>query len=118
MATAEFYLSPEGARVAGLETEEPGSSVFGTERPASRLGHTVRALVVTSLAPGGRLTLDSCEEPWIWVAGRAAGAAGYVESLRSGARVAEEVAEELAERRLEVSEGGLESVDRTHRGPG
>jgi hypothetical protein len=69
---------------------------------------------VTGTAPGGRLTLGSCAEPWIWATGRAAGAADYVESLRSGARVAEEVAAELAvlaERRFEVRKECLKSAD-------
>lgn len=117
MATAEFYLSPAGARIASLENEGPGGSAVDMGFPASRLGHMVRALVVTGLAAGGRLTLDSFGEPWIWVAGQAAGAAGYLDSLRSGARVADEVAGVLAGRRPECPKGSLGGADRPPEDP-
>lgn len=113
IATAESYLCPEGAAAAGLEMEGMGLSAVAMDAPASRLGHVVRALVVANLAPGGRLTLDSLGESWIWAAGRVGGAAGYLESLRSGVRVAEEIAGELARRRVEVPNGCFCSADRT-----
>jgi hypothetical protein len=114
-ATAEFHLSPDGARIAGLEgkgvIEGSGERSSGGSRkgpgvatrglasamgvPASRRAHTVRACVVASLDTDGRLALDSHGEPRIWVVGRAAGAAGYLQSLRSGAVVAERVAADL-----------------------
>ncbi|MFH0917421.1 MAG: FAD-dependent oxidoreductase [bacterium] len=97
VATAELHLSPEGAHITGLQIEGPGGSSVDGRIPASRRGYTVHALVVTGLDPGGRLAVDSHTRPRIWVTGRAAGADGYLESLRSGARVAEEVARELAE---------------------
>ena len=105
MATAEFHLSPEGARIAGLDVEGPDGSAGEARIVASRLGHLVHALVVAGIAPSGRLTLDSGAKPRIWVAGRAAGARGYLESLRSGASVAEEVAEELAGDGFESPDG-------------
>ena len=107
MATGELHLSPEGARIAGFEIDGPGGASIDMGAPASRLGHMVHALVVASLTADGRLTLDSSQTPWIWVAGRAAGAVDYLESLRSGARVAHEVVRALASCRSECPSRGF-----------
>jgi hypothetical protein len=106
LATAEVYLSPEGARQTGLgcaSEEDPGREA---QAIASRLGHTVSGLTINNLSPTGRLVVDGRAVPLVWVAGRIGGAAGYLDSLRSGIRVAQDVATVLA--------GG---VHRTHDGP-
>ena len=92
LATAEVYLSPRGAGLAGLEDQEPISPGAPTQMTASRPGQTIRGLAVASLDARGRLALQLCWKPRIWVAGRAAGAAGYLDSLRSGVCVGREVA--------------------------
>jgi hypothetical protein len=66
------------------------------EETATRLDHVVEALVVIGLAEDGCLSLFDAR---IWVAGRAAGARDYIESLRSGVNVAESIAGRLLFRR-------------------
>jgi hypothetical protein len=105
IATSEVHLAPAGAFLAGLGSGGSGGASTVNGIPASRLGHTIQALRVTSLTAGGRLAVDRREGPWIWVSGRAAGAAGYLESLRSGVSVALEVAWALADRESEHEQG-------------
>jgi hypothetical protein len=86
-ATAEYYVEPRELECApdglphGLfgEGSEPGGGM-------TRLGHRVRALIPVGVDPEGRLPAGVDR---IRVAGRAAGAGNYLESLRSGVRVAE-----------------------------
>ena len=56
--------------------------------PASRLEHVARASVLVGLEDVGRVPGFGCS---VWAVGRVAGAEGYLESLRSGVRVAERV---------------------------
>jgi len=82
IATAEYYLDPEDAVSAGAD--EPGPL-------PTRLEHTVRASVLMCIAREGKAaggSVREVEQP-VWVAGQAAGATGYSESLRSGLDVAE-----------------------------
>jgi len=96
-ATGELYcvagpgVLGEG-ELAVFEDGERGECVV-----MSRRGYKVRGFVVKSLAHGGRLLTKGEGVLPVWVAGRAAGAAGYLESLASGARVGAEVAAYLRE---------------------
>lgn len=88
VATAEYYLHPGDPAPACLD--EPGPL-------PTRLEHIVRASVLMcagceSGTPGG---IVWGLEPHVWVAGQAAGAVGYCETLRSGLDVAELVVAHL-----------------------
>jgi len=71
-----------GAETASL----PGYGAMG--EPASRLGYRVRGQAVRSMGDDGRVLAGGKPIGPVWVAGRAAGAEDYVESLASGVRVA------------------------------
>jgi hypothetical protein len=62
---------------------------------ATRLEHEVSGLAVANLEASGRLVLAGEGSAEVWVAGRAAGAADYLESLSSGVRVGRAIAEML-----------------------
>jgi hypothetical protein len=96
LATAEVHLSPEGARSEGLDGVGNDDTGCELHAMASRLGHTVRGLTIENLSPKGRLAVGEAATLPVWVAGRTAGAAGYLESLRSGIRAAQDVATFLA----------------------
>ena len=96
LATAEVYLTLEGARQAApghASGEDPRRE---WQAMACRLGHTVSGLTIKNLSPTGRLVVDGHAAPPVWAAGRVGGAAGYLDSLRSGIRVAQDVAAVLA----------------------
>lgn len=57
----------------------------------TRPSHGVRGFVVRSLTSGGRLLTKDGQMFHVWVAGRAAGAGGYLESLASGAKVGADI---------------------------
>jgi hypothetical protein len=84
-ATGEAYVVPS---VWG----DAERSLAGAE---SRLPQTIRGLVVRNVDGGGRFVGRGMGPGRVWVAGRAAGACGYLESLASGVRVARCVVEEL-----------------------
>lgn len=102
-ATEEIHLSREGADVLRTgETQGRGATeTVGTDAPSltglevSRPGYSVRALAVQSVGEGGRLELGRGATASIWVAGRAAGASGYLSSLRSGALAGAAIARTL-----------------------
>ena len=109
-ATGELYVDPLGARGHELKGILVGGKVAGGESLiASRLDHCVTGKRITNLSPHGRLTLSSTAAPPdqavppdravppVWVAGRAGGAGDYLESLRSGVRVAYDVRRWLKE---------------------
>lgn len=75
----------------------------------SRLGQRVRGLAVANLDPQGRLDLGSEWPSSVWVAGRAAGATSYLESLESGIAVAECIWAEVE--RAEFGRGELAEVE-------
>lgn len=101
-------LSPDGIATGEVHVSLPGESgrarrgsgdsrrwdVIEGEEPAmaSRLSQSVKGSRITNLTPRGRLVASAGAAPLMWVAGRAGGADGYVESLCSGARVAEDIA--------------------------
>ncbi len=121
-ATAEFYVCPvetfDGVPASDeASSQQGGDEGFGmmvqplsaaddgswqrpiahsreAREPASRLGYLVRASVAAGLEKEGRLPGLGSR---VWVAGRAAGATNYVESLWSGMRVAEGVLVRLNE---------------------
>ena len=104
LATAEVYLSADGALSEDLDGA--GDHAGRELRPmASRLRHTVRGLTIKNLSPTGRLAVDGHATPRVWVAGRAAGAGGYLESLSSGIRTAQDVATVLAGGSADTLEG-------------
>jgi hypothetical protein len=62
---------------------------------ASRLGQTVRALVVTDLGHAGRLRTEGVGDVSVWVTGRAGGSVDYLRSLQAGTLTGVAVAEAL-----------------------
>jgi len=100
VATGEVCTSSEGALGRGWAGNDSGDPSAIPMAIASRLHHAVAGLVITGLAPGGRLEIDWCPPPPIWLTGRAAGAGSYLESLRSGVEVGAAVAAELTGRKV------------------
>ncbi|MBN1320190.1 MAG: FAD-dependent oxidoreductase [Thermoleophilia bacterium] len=91
-ATGEVHVDPVASggydatgRTSGREGGERESAI------ASRLGHRVIGQRISSISEFGRLTLTTTPLLPVWVAGRAGGAGEYVQSLRSGVRVARDV---------------------------
>jgi hypothetical protein len=83
VATGEYYEEPYSAA-----SVDPGVAAAGAN-PSFRItrpGHRVRAMIAAGVDSEGRLGLDTDR---IRVAGRAAGAGSYLESLRSGVAVAD-----------------------------
>ncbi len=109
VATGEVHFSPArgvspagGVSLAGGEGADSdmiGCAELGVrpESIASRLNHTVAGLAIANRGPDGRLVLEVEPLPFVWVAGRAGGARSYLESLRSGVRVAEAIVAALSE---------------------
>jgi hypothetical protein len=64
----------------------------------TRLGHCVGGLAIANLGSSGRLLAEEGVTLPVWITGRAAGAAGYLESLVAGVRTGVEVATVLKER--------------------
>jgi hypothetical protein len=85
LATGEAYLVPG---VSG------GVGLFG-DGAETRLAQSVRGLALRNVDSRGRFVGSGVGQGRVWVAGRAAGAAGYVESLRSGVTVGRLIVEEL-----------------------
>ncbi|MCE5252776.1 MAG: FAD-dependent oxidoreductase [Actinomycetia bacterium] len=93
-ALGETYLMPVSVGSAGGEEDtayDADEAGLEEEPVASRLGHEVIGLVVTNVDRTGRLTVAGCPPLPVWIAGRAGGAADYLESLASGVRVARSV---------------------------
>jgi hypothetical protein len=86
-ATAEYYVeSGEVASVPDGLTSGPSEEGSEPGEGITRLGHCVRALIPVGSDAEGRLPAGPDR---IRVAGRSAGAGSYLESLRSGVRVAD-----------------------------
>jgi hypothetical protein len=85
LATGEAYVVPRASGEAELLLEVTES------RPAQ----SIRGLAIGNVDSRGRFVGRAVGESRVWVAGRAAGAGGYVESLRSGVKVGRCVMEEL-----------------------
>jgi hypothetical protein len=85
LATGEAYLVPGASGGVGLFRE-------GAE---TRVAQSVRGLAIRNVDTGGRFVGSDVGQGRVWVAGRAAGASGYVESLRSGVRVGRLIVEQL-----------------------
>ncbi len=86
-ATAEYYLDPQGAYVlADLSVLGVARHGLYQAQGATRQGHLVHAFVATGVDGSGRLPVGTDR---IRIAGRACGATSYLESLRSGVKVAD-----------------------------
>ena len=85
LATGEAYVVPGAIGAAELLCD-------GLE---SRLAQSIRGLAIRNVDADGRFVGRAVGEGRLWVAGRAAGAGGYAESLRSGVKVGRLVVEEL-----------------------
>jgi hypothetical protein len=92
-ATAEYYVELQD--VAGMPKSSPSGALSGTQdlsEGITRLGHRVRALVAVGIDTRGRAP-EGLE--WLRIAGRSAGAESYLESLKSGVRVADSLLQSL-----------------------
>lgn len=96
-------LLPDGAAMGEYYALGAASGdLLEDESGATRLGHRVMASVVCPVDPKGRVLVGGpvALREGLRVAGRAAGAEGYLESLRSGVEVADSVVESLRDRGL------------------
>jgi len=87
VSTAEYYVAVRAVSSI-VERSACGASGGASDsgEGVTRLGHRVLALVAVGVDPEGRLPIGMER---IRIAGRSAGAESYLESLRSGVRVAD-----------------------------
>ncbi len=95
--TALWLTYPDGMVTGERYVVESGGSLsMGAGRCIeSRLGQTISGLSVVNTDSEGRCLASGLNGTAVWVSGRAAGAAGYLGSLRSGVAVARAVHKEL-----------------------
>ena len=87
----ELLVSPDCDSTAELYVRPGEEERLAQDSPACRLEHAIAADVIVALDIAGSLP----GLPGVWAAGQAAGAVGYLESLRSGIEVANAVMSEL-----------------------
>ena len=104
----ELLVSPDCDSTAELYVRPGEEERLAQDSPACRLEHAIAADVIVALDIAGSLP----GLPGVWAAGQAAGAVGYLESLRSGIEVANAVMSELGSTIF-----GLESARRVIIGP-
>lgn len=89
-ATGEVHLW-QGMSQARMPLALGGGGDEDAGSVASRMGHRVEGVRVANAGPRGRVRGDAESAGRLWVAGRAGGACGYLESLLSGVEVAEDI---------------------------
>lgn len=98
VATGEVHLSGDGEWCGVAGVAGSGEGVVDSRPMVTRLGHCVGGLAIANLGSSGRLLAEEGVTLPVWITGRAAGAAGYLESLVAGVRTGVEVATVLKER--------------------
>ncbi len=94
----ELLVSPDSGGTAELYVRPGEEERLEQHFPACRLEHVIAADVIAALDTAGRIR----ELPGVWAAGQAAGAVGYLESLRLGVEVAGAVMSELERTMVEL----------------